>query len=263
MRILVTNDDGIDSPGLRALAGAVAATGHEVVVVAPLDDRSGCGTGMMFTPDIPIATTEKIFPELPGVPFIGIDGTPALAVMLARIGMFGATPWCVVSGINRGSNTGRAVLHSGTVGAALAAASLGMSGLAVSLHCEEPAHLDTAATVANMATKWLVKARKRTILNVNVPDIPVDEVRGIRWARLAAVGQRVLRADRDVDEALRMRLAASGLPADPTTDSFLVSAGYVTVTPIGTLQGLTDDTCAHALDDEFELTRGGHRLEEE
>src|SRR5215207_1379909 len=255
MRILVTNDDGIDSPGLRALAGAVAAAGHEVVVVAPLDDRSGCGAGMRYTPGVPIATTEKIFPELPGVPFIGIDGTPALVVMLARIGLFGAAPWCVVSGINRGSNTGRAILHSGTVGAALTASSLGMSGLAVSLHCEEPTHLDTAATVAKLATNWLVKARKRTVLNVNVPDIPLGEVRGIRWARLAAVGQRVFRADRDVDEALRVRLAASGLPADPTTDTHLLSAGYVTVTPVGTLQGQPDDGCADALNNEFELGR--------
>jgi 5'-nucleotidase len=256
MRVLVTNDDGIDSPGLRALAVAVAGAGHEVVVVAPLDDRSGCGAGMVFTPGVPVATTEKSFPELPGVPFIGIDGTPALAVMLARIGTFGAAPWCVVSGINRGSNTGRAILHSGTVGAALAAASLGMSGLAVSLDSEDPQHVGTAATIAGMATNWLVGARKRTILNVNVPDVPLAEVRGVRWARLAAVGQRVLRADRDVDEALRVRLTASGLPGDPSTDSTLVAGGYVTVTPIGTLQGLPDDSCARALDDE--LAGAGH-----
>lgn len=255
MRVLVTNDDGIDAPGLRALAGAVVAAGHEVVVVAPLDDRSGCGAGMTFTPGEPVATVEKEFPELPGVPFLGIDGTPALAVLLARIGTFGAAPWCVVSGVNRGSNTGRAILHSGTVGGALAAASHGMSGLAVSLDAEGAQHLATAAAVARSATTWLVTARKRTVLNVNVPDLPLAEVRGVQWARLAAVGRRVLLADHEPGGAPRVRLADSALPGDPTTDAHLLAEGYVTVTPIGTLHGMPDDSSAHALDDALARVR--------
>ncbi|WP_236792411.1 5'/3'-nucleotidase SurE [Amycolatopsis sp. GM8] len=263
MRVLVTNDDGIDAPGLRALAGAVTGAGHDVVVVAPLDDRSGCGAGMAYTPGEPVATVEKEFPELPGVPFVGIDGTPALAVMLARIGTFGPPPWCVASGVNRGSNTGRAILHSGTVGGALAAASLGMSGIAVSMDSDEPVHVGTAAEVAGYATNWLAGARKRTVLNINVPDLSLAEVRGVRWARLAAVGRRVLRADRREGTGPRVWLDASGLPEDPTTDAQLLADGYVTVTPVGTLHGLPDNGSAQALDEALMCTAPQRRTEEQ
>jgi 5'-nucleotidase len=249
MRILVTNDDGIASPGLRALAGAVIAAGHEPMVVAPIDDRSGCGAGMAFTPGKPVATVKKEFPELPGLPFLGIDGTPALAVLLARIGSFGAAPWCVVSGVNRGSNTGRAILHSGTVGGALAAASYGMSGLALSLDAEEAQHLATAAAVARSATTWLTAARKRTVLNVNIPDLPLSDVRGVRWARLAAIGRRVLQSEQEPGGAPQVRLTDSVLPGDPSTDAYLLAEGYVTVTPLGTLHGLPEDSSARTLDD--------------
>src|SRR5690348_2886932 len=130
MRVLVTNDDGLSAPGLRALAAAVVREGHDVTVIAPVDDRSGAGTGLAFDRAAPLSVRREMVAELPGVPFIGVDGTPALAVLLARLEAFAPRPFCVVSGINFGANTGRAILHSGTVGAALTAAAMGMSGLA-------------------------------------------------------------------------------------------------------------------------------------
>lgn len=232
MRVLVTNDDGLPADGLRALAAALVVAGHDVLVVAPRTPASGIGTALRIGDGQPIAIHRTECPDLPGVPFIGVDGDPASAVLLARLGAFGAAPWCVVSGINHGSNTGRSVLHSGTVAAALTAASLGMSGLAVSIAAERPRHLGAAAQVALAALGVLRDARKRTVLNVNVPDLPAERLRPARWARLAAAGQVGAVVDRVTEDQVMLRLEPSALPLDPETDVGLLAAGHVVVTPL-------------------------------
>lgn len=253
-RILVTNDDGIASAGIRALAAAVADLGHDVLVVAPLDDRSGVGSALYGAAEFAAGTVPvQQVDGLPGVPFTGIGGTPALAVTMARLGLFGPPPWCVVSGINLGVNTGRSVLHSGTVCAALTGATLGMSGLAVSIDARQPRHLNTAAAVAAMATEWLVAARKRTVLNVNVPDLPPDALRGVRWGRLAAFGRARRTAATAPDGQLALAVDVSPLPLDPATDEGLVDAGYVCVTPLAGVQAIEDPAAARHLDEH--LTR--------
>ena len=109
--------------------------------------------------------------------------------MLAGVsGGLGVRPRMVVSGVNRGPNTGLAILHSGTVGAALTAGNLGFPALAISIDSTAPVHLDTAATVAASAMDWLLQAPAGTVLNVNVPDLPFDQVRGVREAPLARFG---------------------------------------------------------------------------
>src|SRR5205807_5161937 len=113
--------------------------------------------------------------DLDDVPAYALEAPPALAVMAARLGAFGEPPHLVVSGINPGPNTGRAVLHSGTVGAALTAANFGLSGLAVSIGSGEHSHLETAATVAAAALEWLIRAPARTVVNVNVPNLPLAD----------------------------------------------------------------------------------------
>ena len=119
MRILITNDDGHASRGLGVLAAAVAAAGHDVVVVAPDRDQSGCGAGIgQWHLDEHIDVQDVDLPDAPGVRAVALQGTPALAVFAANLGAFGPAPELVVSGINPGLNTGRATLHSGTVGAA-------------------------------------------------------------------------------------------------------------------------------------------------
>src|SRR5207248_4410028 len=120
-------------------------------------------------------------PGLEECPCYGIDGPPAVAVMTARLGGFGDEPDLIVSGINPGANTGRSVLHSGTVGSALAGANFGVSGLAVSVAAAEPYRWDTAAALAVEALAWLVDAPRKTVLNVNVPALPLDEVKGVRF----------------------------------------------------------------------------------
>lgn len=247
MRVLVTNDDGVDAPGLLALAGAVAAAGHEVLVAAPDSDHSGAGTQLRVAPGqrVPVRRFER--PELPGVPFVGVAGSPALVVLLSRLGAFGAAPHCVVSGVNPGANTGRSILHSGTVGAALTASSLGMSALAVSVAARLPRHLDTAAGVAAVALGWLADARKRTVLNVNVPDVPADRLRGVRWARLAAYGPtRAVITHQGADHVTVDHVPGT-LPLDPETDAGMVSAGYAAVTPIIGPRADGDQTAAAAI----------------
>ena len=230
-RVLVTNDDGVHAPGLTALAQALVDGGCDVVVVAPDDDRSGSGAGIG-----PVRAGEGIqlvaveLEGLHGVPAYGIGGPPALAVMAARLGAFGEPPVLVASGVNPGHNTGRSVLHSGTVGAALTAANFGVSGLAVSLGFGEPLHLDTAGAVAVAATRWILGAPARTVLNVNVPNLPLDDVAGVRWARLAPFGTvRAALADGS-NGRLQIELQATDVELDPDTDTALVGAGYVTVT---------------------------------
>jgi 5'-nucleotidase len=224
----------------------LARADHDVAVVAPVGDCSGAGTSLSLAADQPVSILRRFRDEPSGIPFIGIDGTPALAVLLARMGAFGPPPWCVLSGINAGTNTGRSILHSGTVGAALTAATLGMSGLAVSLHAAEGGRLDTAAEIAGLATTWLASARKRTVLNINVPDLPIAALRGVRWGRLAALGRERMTIDRVEEHQIHFRIAESGL-MDPQTDAGLIEDGYVVATPLTGPQAVADPAAAQAI----------------
>ena len=234
MRILITNDDGYESPGIGVLAAAVAGAGHDVVVVAPDRDQSGCGAGIgTWHTDEHIDVTDVELPDAPGVRAIAVRGTPALAVFAANLGAFGAKPEAVVSGINPGCNTGRATLHSGTVGAALTAANLGLKGLAVSQDWGDTMKWPTAASLAVEVLGWLEAADDRTVLNLNVPNVEPAEVRGIRWATLAPFGTvRAAIAESSVDGRLQMEFRAhdEALPED--SDTALVVAGYAAVSSL-------------------------------
>jgi len=154
-------------------------------------------------------------------------------VFAAHLGGFGDPPELVVSGINPGTNTGRAVLHSGTVGAALTAANLGLSGLAVSQQWGEDGVLwPTAATLAGAALAWLVEAPERTVVNLNVPNVPIEEVRGVRWARLARFGTVRAAVAEAKEGRLQMELRAIDEELPPDTDTALVLAGYAAVTAL-------------------------------
>ena len=239
--VLVTNDDGVAAPGLAALAAAAAGIGH-VVVVAPADDRSGAGAAVApawLDDGIVLAKV-----DVDGLgPAYAVQGPPALAVIAGVSGGLGVRPRLVVSGINRGPNTGLGILHSGTVGAALTAGNLGFAALAISIDAVRPRHYGTAATVAAAVMAWLLQAPAGTVVNVNVPDLPVDRIRGVREAPLARFGTveattcnsgpRPPSADR---HPLRPpgRPSSSGGPgsgaSDAGTDAGLLAAGFVTVT---------------------------------
>jgi 5'-nucleotidase len=235
VRVLVTNDDGVHAPGITALAKAIAAAGYETLVVAPKEDSSGSGAAIG-----PVHVGQSLEYDtlsvagLEDVPVYGIDGPPALCVLLSRIGGFGTPPDVVVSGINPGNNTGRSILHSGTVGAAMTAASFGVSGLAVSIGSasEDEPLWDTACAFGVAALEWLVGAPSKTILNVNVPNIPMADVAGVRLARLAPFGTVRTAIVQSGEGRLDVELRATEDQLDPDTDTALVLAGYVAVTPL-------------------------------
>ncbi len=246
MRLLVTNDDGIDAPGIHALAAAMVATRHEVVVAAPLRDMSGSAAAIgVMSADQEMLVSPVEIPGLPGIEAYGVDGPPALAVMAARLGAFGAAPELVVSGINPGYNTGRAMLHSGTVGAALTAANFGVSAVAVSTGPGPQPMWDAACELAVSAVDWLLGEPAKTVLNLNVPDGPLSALRGVRWAEPAAFG--TVRATLvDVgDRRMKMTLRETGVELPPDTDTALVMAGYAAVTVIN---GITSSDWAPVAD---------------
>jgi 5'-nucleotidase len=233
MRLLITNDDGVRAPGIAALARAMCTTGHDVVVAAPHEDMTGYGAALgSLHADGSIDVDQVALEGLDGVPCYSVTGPPALAVMAARLGGFGTPPDIVVSGINPGANTGRATLHSGTVGAVLTGANFGVSGIAVSIDIGDELHWDTAGAVAVLALEWLVEQPPKTVLNVNVPNLPIDDLRGVRWARLAPFGTARAHLVESPSGALQLELRPHGevLPAD--SDTALVREGFVAVTSI-------------------------------
>ncbi|MBV8297056.1 MAG: 5'/3'-nucleotidase SurE [Acidimicrobiia bacterium] len=243
LRVLVTNDDGIAAPGLAALAAAVAALGHHVVVAAPATDHSGASSaiGPMGGPDgVEVTAVELDGLGLSDVPAFAVDAPPALIVIIGRLGAFGDPPDVVVSGINPGPNTGRSTLHSGTVGAALTAANMGLSGLAVSIGAGPLIHYETAAAIAAGAVGWVAASPPKTVLNVNVPNVPLAEVRGVRPARLAPFGTVRTTLGETVDGRLQVELRETEEALDPDTDTALVVAGYVAVTPLLGIRAAVD-----------------------
>lgn len=134
LRILITNDDGIGSPGIRRLAAAFAGPGHDVVVAAPAEESSGSSASLAAVEDEGrIVVARRALDGLPDVPGYAVAASPGFIALLATRGAFGPVPDVVLSGINRGANAGLAVLHSGTVGAAFTAAAAGCRAMAVSL----------------------------------------------------------------------------------------------------------------------------------
>ncbi|GAA0576366.1 5'/3'-nucleotidase SurE [Paractinoplanes ferrugineus] len=235
MRILITNDDGIDAPGLIALAEAVRAHGFNPVVAAPAEEASGMSAALTAVTDRGRITFRK---KPHGY---GVAASPAYIVVLAALGVFGPPPQIVLSGINRGANTGTAVLHSGTVGAALTAANHGARGLAVSLDVLTPGNTGpltlaedaalpwpTAATLAAGLLDWLAGTPPGTVANLNVPDRPTAE---IRHATLATAGQVRMAVAEQGEDFARLTFERGAAPA-PGSDVVLLAQGYATLTAL-------------------------------
>lgn len=232
-RVLVTNDDGIDSPGIIRLVEALRHN-FDVTVAAPSTDWSGAGTSIgRFDPRAGIPMRRV---PLDGARAYAIDGPPGLAVMSAALGAFGDPFDVVVSGINAGINTGHSVIHSGTVGAALTARTFGAHGVAVSLVPSDPWQWDTAAAIGRAAACW-VTARERAplTLNINVPSVPLDQVRGLRRCEIGDFGYfRVAIADEGT-EKLEFEVLADNASAPEGSDSWLLGQGFATITALGQL----------------------------
>ncbi|MGW5051642.1 5'/3'-nucleotidase SurE [Actinokineospora sp. NPDC004072] len=235
--VVITNDDGIDSPGLAALAGAAVAAGYRVVVAAPHSESSGTSAGLTAaSADRRVLTKEHPLAALPDVPAYAVEAHPGLISLAACNGAFGVQPDLLLSGINRGANIGRAVLHSGTVGAALTASINGVRAMAVSidvpLRASEEPHWSTAAGVVGGLLQDLVDSPPCTVLNVNVPDTAAAELKQARWAPLAPFGSVRTRVHRTEDGTIEVGSVEGDEPPEPDTDAALLAAGHVTVTAL-------------------------------
>jgi len=231
MRVLVSNDDGVDAPGIRILAEGLRAAGHEVLVVAPDRDRSGASNSL--TLDMPVRVVQRAADTW------CVHGTPTDCVHVAITGMLELEPHIVVSGINTTANLGDDVIYSGTVAAAMEGRFLGLPAVAMSLARgeTETRHYETAARAAvEIIARLLVDPLPAdTILNVNVPDLPWESVRGFEVSRL---GNRHRAEPCIQQEDPRGRswwwIGAAGAEQDagPGTDFHAVRTGHISITPI-------------------------------
>jgi 5'-nucleotidase len=263
MRILVTNDDGIDAPGIRWLARAAVRDGHDVVVAAPLKEASGSGAALTAVEqDGKIVVQRRDLSWARDVPAYAVAASPAFIVLLALRDAFGPAPEVVLSGVNRGANAGAAVLHSGTVGATLTASHAGLHGLAVSLDVLTPAmaaagggdaaleeieraddeqrHWGSAADLAVRLLPTLSRTPPGTVLNLNVPDLHVDGIRGLRRARLARFGQVQISIAEAGQGFVRTAVQAADEALEPGTDLAALAESYAVVTPIQALDEARD-----------------------
>jgi 5'-nucleotidase len=258
VRILVTNDDGIDSVGLHVLARAMRPYG-DVVVIAPDAEYSGASAAF--------GALHKIQPEVCHRQLDGIDetwavtGPPALCVMFARLGAFGPPFNLIVSGINPGANVGRSVYHSGTVGATLTGRNGGVSGVAVSQSVTAfgvegqgwdemliNQQWETAATVAGAVVERLVAElpTEPVVVNLNVPNVALDEIKG--WRRTVvgtlpprAMAAAVLEPKEGHDGTFHVRMGWGDPVALPSeTDGGAVELDEVSITFLGRL--MEDDS---------------------
>jgi 5'-nucleotidase len=228
MHILLSNDDGYQSPGLEQLARALEPLAT-ITVVAPERDRSGASNSLTLTRPLRVRRSDN--------GFFYVDGTPTDCVHLAVTGLMAEQPDMVIAGINRGANLGDDVLYSGTVAAAMEGRFLGAPAIAVSLVGRPPGHFATAAQVAVRLVERLRHdpLPADTILNVNVPDVPPEKLAGYEATRLGHrhKAEPVVRAVDPHGEPVYW-VGAPGPEADagPGTDFHAIRQRRVSITPL-------------------------------
>jgi 5'-nucleotidase len=228
MRILLSNDDGYLAEGLCALARALRDHA-ELSVVAPDRNRSAASNSLTLEMPLRAHTMDN--------GFIKVDGTPTDCVHLAITGLLDKEPDMVIAGINHGANLGDDVLYSGTVAAATEGRFLGLPAMAISLAGRNPKHFATAGVVAVTLLKQLIKQPlpRDTILNVNVPDLPINELKGYQATRL---GQRhksepvIKSSDPRGNSIYWVGPPGAEQDAGEGTDFYAINMGFVSVTPL-------------------------------
>lgn len=228
MKILLSNDDGFQAPGLAALAAELSQMA-DITVVAPERNRSGASNSLTLDHPLRAEQSEN--------GFIRVDGTPTDCVHLAITGLLESEPDMVIAGINAGANLGDDVLYSGTVAAATEGRFLGYPAIAVSMNAHQPRHYDAGAKVAAELIRHLQEEplAPDTILNVNIPDLPYAELKGYRVTRLGHrhKAEPVVKTT-DPRGRIIYWVGPAGLEQDagPGTDFHAVREGYISVTPL-------------------------------
>lgn len=228
MRILVSNDDGVLAPGIRALAKELASIA-QIEVVAPDRNRSGASNSLTLTRPLSVKKMDN--------GHYAVEGTPTDCVHLGVTGFLEPGFDMVVSGINDGANLGDDILYSGTVAAAMEGRHLGLPAIALSLVGDEVSHYETAALIAKQLVLKLQtnSLPSQTILNVNVPNVPLDKIKGIQVTRLGSrhCAEPIIK---DFDPRGRQIywIGRPGMEDDSGigTDFYAVNSGYVSITPI-------------------------------
>ncbi len=228
MKILLSNDDGFLAPGLKQLAKVLGEIA-QITVVAPDRNRSGASNSLTLDNPLRAVTAEN--------GFISVNGTPTDCVHLAVTGLLSEMPDMVVSGINEGSNLSDDVLYSGTVAAATEGRFLGLPAIAVSLAGPKCLHYDTAAHITKLLVLRLSHDRPPadTVLNVNVPDLPLSEIRGLQVTRLGTrhIAEPTIKsADPRGRKIYWVGQPGPEQDSGPGTDFHAVNSGYVSITPL-------------------------------
>jgi 5'-nucleotidase len=231
VHILISNDDGYNAPGLLALADALRKQHHRITIVAPREDKSGCSMGLSLRKSIDVEQAED------GL-FI-VDGTPADCVYIGINNLVEEPVDLVVSGINNGPNLGDDVLYSGTFAAAMEARRMAMPSIALSITQRSVAHYETAAYIAVQMSNALPLLNYRSllaVLNVNVPDIPVGDLRGFK-ATVSGQRNAPLPPIRESINGVRSsyRLGPAGdfrrIKRNKMQDFEAVEQGFASITP--------------------------------
>ncbi len=233
MNILLSNDDGFIAPGINLLREKLSEVAS-VLTIAPDRDRSGASNSL--TLETPLRITER------GDRFYSVNGTPTDCVHLALTGLYdNKEPDIVISGINAGANMGDDVIYSGTVAAAMEGRNLGLPAMAVSITSFHPNHFESAAMAVLRLLKQMpdLKLTKEdnaaTILNVNVPDLPWEQIKGFHATRLGRrhKAEPVIKTeDPRGDEIFWVGPVGEEADAGEGTDFYAIQQGFVSVTPI-------------------------------
>jgi len=228
MKILISNDDGYMAEGIQALAEAMSTLG-DITVVAPDRNRSGASNSLTLENPLRVNKLET------GV--YRVEGTPTDCVHLAITGLLDDEPDMVVAGINAGANLGDDVLYSGTVAAAIEGRFLGLPAVAISLNGHTATHYETAAWAAKKLIRQLLESSlpADTILNINVPDLPIEEITGFESTRLGR-RHKAEPVIKELDPRGRAMYwvgpAGEEEDAGPGTDFDAIRRGAISVTPL-------------------------------
>jgi 5'-nucleotidase len=228
MRVLISNDDGVQAKGINTLAKELAKI-VEVEVMAPDRNRSGASNSLSLARPISVKQLEN--------GYYSVDGTPTDCVHLALTGFLDSSFDMVVSGINEGANLGDDILYSGTVAAAMEGRHLGLPAIAISMVGYPIQHYKTGAIIARQLVMKLGthSLPSQTILNVNVPDIPIEKIKGLYVTRLGTrhSAQPIVKDYNPRGQAIYwIGLPGHASDAGPGTDFWAVNEGYVSITPL-------------------------------
>ena len=229
MKILVTNDDGIYAPGLWALAAELKKV-SEVMVFAPNCEQSGVGTAITLRQPVRLAEVKS---SVPGIKAYSIEGTPGDSVILALETVEDIA--MIFSGINKGANIGDDVLLSGTVGAALQGYLHNLPSIALSVPAAEEMHFEVAAKLGGLlARKIAAQNSESMLLNINLPNLPLDEIRGIEVTRIGRGGySNAIKLGHDgKGNSYRIVLRRPQWNAEEGTDIWAVEEGRISITPL-------------------------------